>query len=78
MKRLLTEERVPGASAVARFVGVDAYEAAGGTVMRDLFADEHEHGVWFEDPVLLEKLATMTSSRPPPTNSQPAGSGRSR
>ena len=39
-------------------MGVDAYEAAGGTVMRDLFADEHEHGVWFEDPVLLEKLAT--------------------
>ena len=58
VKRLLTEERVPGGTAIARFVGVDAYEAAGGTVMRDLFADEHEHGVWFEDPVLLEKLAT--------------------
>ena len=58
VKRLLTEERVPGASAIARFVGVEAYEAAGGAVMRDLFADEHEHGVWFEDPVLLEKLAT--------------------
>ena len=58
VKRLLTEERVPGASAIARFVGVDAYEAAGGPVMRDLFADEHEHGVWFEDPMLLEKLAT--------------------
>ena len=57
VKRLLTEERVPGRTAVARFVGVDAYEAAGGTVMRDLFADEHEHGVWFEDPVLLETLA---------------------
>ncbi len=57
VKRLLTEERVPGASAVARFVGVEAYEAAGGAVMRDLFADEHEHGVWFEDPVLLEKVA---------------------
>ena len=57
VKRLLTEERVPGRTAIARFVGVDAYEAAGGTVMRDLFADEHEHGVWFEDPVLLEKLA---------------------
>ena len=57
VKRLLTEERVPGRTAVARFVGVDAYEAAGGAVMRDLFADEHEHGVWFEDPVLLEKLA---------------------
>ena len=58
VKRLLTEERVPGRTAIARFVGVEAYEAAGGTVMRDLFADEHEHGVWFEDPVLLEKLAT--------------------
>ena len=58
VKRLLTEERVPGGTAISRFVGVDAYEAAGGTVMRDLFADEHEHGVWFEDPVLLEKLAT--------------------
>ncbi len=57
VKRLLTEERVPGASAVARFVGVEAYEAAGGQVMRDLFADEYEHGIWFEDPVLLEKLA---------------------
>ena len=58
VKRLLTEERVPGRTAIARFVGADAYEAAGGAVMRDLFADEHEHGVWFEDPVLLEKLAT--------------------
>ena len=57
VKRLLTEERVPGATAIARFVGVEAYEAAGGAVMRDLFADEHEHGVWFEDPVLLERLA---------------------
>ena len=57
VKRLLTEERVPGGSAIARFVGVDVYEAAGGAVMRDLFAEEYEHGVWFEDPVLLEKLA---------------------
>ena len=58
VKRLLTEERVPGATAVARFVGVEAYEAAGGPVMRDLFARDDESGVWFEDPVLLAKLAT--------------------
>ena len=57
VKRLLTEERIPGASAVARFVGVEAYEAAGGQVLRDLFARDDESGVWFEDPVLLEKLA---------------------
>ena len=58
VKRLLTEERVPGASAIARFVDVEAYEAAGGPVMRDLFARDDESGVWFENPVLLEKLAT--------------------
>ena len=58
MKRLLTEERIPGASAIARFVGVDAYEAAGGIVLRDLFAHDDETGVWFEEPALLEKLAT--------------------
>ena len=58
VKRVLTEERVPGAAAIARFVGVEAYEAAGGAVMRDLFARHDDSGVWFEDPVLLEKLAT--------------------
>ena len=42
---------------MARFVGVDAYEAAGGPVLRDLFADEHENGVWLENPALLIELA---------------------
>ena len=55
--RLLTEDRVPGMSAIARFVGVDAYEAAGGTVLRDLFAENDARGTWFEDPVLLDRLA---------------------
>ena len=58
VKRLLTEERVPAGAAIARFVGVDAYEAAGGPVLRDLFADEYENGVWLEDPKLLNELAT--------------------
>ena len=44
VKRLLTEERVPGATAVARFVGVEAYEAAGGQVLRDLFAGDDTAG----------------------------------
>ena len=57
VKRLLTEERVPAGSAMARYVGVEDYEAAGGRVLRDLFADEHENGVWLEDPALLNKLA---------------------
>ena len=58
IKRMLTEDRVPAASAIAQFVGVDAYEAAGGIVDRDLFADQDEWGIWFADPDLLSKLAT--------------------
>ena len=57
VKRMLTEERVPAGAATARFVGVADYEAAGGAVLRDLFADEHENGVWLEDPKLLDELA---------------------
>ena len=55
---MLTEESVPAASAVARFVGMEAYEAAGGTLTRDLFAGEDGSGTWFDDPVLLNELAT--------------------
>jgi ParB family chromosome partitioning protein len=42
--------------ALARFVGVEAYEAAGGGIRRDLFADEQK-GVFLTDAGLLEKLA---------------------
>ncbi|MDD9992886.1 MAG: ParB/RepB/Spo0J family partition protein [Rhodospirillales bacterium] len=57
IKRMLTDDRIPAGAALARYVGVDAYEAAGGPVLRDLFADEYENGVWLEDPALLMKLA---------------------
>ena len=58
VKQMLTEHKVSAGTNVGRFVGVEAYEQAGGRVLRDLFADEHQHGVWFEDPPLLERLAT--------------------
>ena len=54
---MLTEERIPGTSAVARFVGVEAYEAAGGKVLRDLFSNDDDSAVWFDDPALLNNLA---------------------
>ena len=57
VKRLLTEERIPGTSAVARFVGVEDYEAGGGKVLRDLFSKEDDSAVWFDDPALLNNLA---------------------
>ncbi len=58
VRRMLTEESVPAVSAVARFVGEEAYEAAGGTLTRDLFAGEDGSGTWFDDPALLNELAT--------------------
>ena len=57
VRRRLAEGRVPGAAALARFVGVEAYEAAGGALDRDLFADGEGEGLWFEDPKLLADLA---------------------
>ena len=42
--------------AVARFVGLQAYEAAGGSLARDLFADTG-HGIYLHDRALLDKLA---------------------
>ena len=57
IKRLLTENRVLATSPIARFVGLEAYEAAGGQIDRDLFAAEDERGIWFDDPDLLNKLA---------------------
>ena len=58
VKRLLTEERVQGGQSLARFVGLEAYEAAGGPCTRDLFAEQDERGVWLDDPALLRQLAT--------------------
>ena len=56
IKRLLTEDRVAATSAIARFVGIEAYEAAGGRIDRDLFAEEDERGIWFDDPDFLNTL----------------------
>jgi ParB family chromosome partitioning protein len=54
IRRLLTERAVRASDKRARFVGLPAYEAAGGNVLRDLF--EEDGGGWLEDVVLLERL----------------------
>jgi ParB family chromosome partitioning protein len=53
IKQQLTNEKVTMRSPLARFVGPDAYEAAGGALRRDLFSDD----VAFDDRALLERLA---------------------
>ena len=54
IRRLLTEGAVRASDKRAQFVGIDAYEAAGGAIMRDLF--QQDDGGWLQDPVLLDRL----------------------
>src|SRR5205823_3841191 len=49
----LTEQLVEADSKLARFVGLDAYQAAGGSTRADLFGSE----VYLENPELLNRLA---------------------
>ncbi|VTY37693.1 Nucleoid occlusion protein [Xylophilus ampelinus] len=58
IRRALTEESCRGDSRLARFVGIEAYEARGGTVRRDLFAEDGDgSGVFLDDAVMLQVLA---------------------
>ena len=54
----LQRDLVSAASARARFVGLKAYKAAGGTVEEDLFAAEDEGSVLIRDVKLLSELAS--------------------
>ena len=54
IRRAMTEAKVPVGERRVRFVGVEAYEAAGGAVLRDLFTEDG--GGWLEDVVLLDRL----------------------
>ncbi|MBB5217179.1 ParB/RepB/Spo0J family partition protein [Parapusillimonas granuli] len=51
----LTEREIDAGHALVRFVGLDAYEAAGGGIRRDLFAQD-DSGVYVTDVALLETL----------------------
>ena len=55
IRRLLTESAIRASDKRAQFVGVAAYEIAGGVVMRDLFAGDN--GGWLQDPALLDRRA---------------------
>ncbi len=53
VRRLLTEETTRSTDRLAKFVGRERYEAAGGAVREDLFGDD----VWFEDQETLNACA---------------------
>ena len=54
IRRMLTEGAVRAADRRTQFVGIEAYEEAGGVVLRDLF--QHDDGGWLQDPALLDML----------------------
>jgi ParB family chromosome partitioning protein len=58
LRRLVMEGCIGADDKVVRFVGIKAYEAAGGQVTRDLFGEDDE--VYIEDSGLLHQLATAT------------------
>ncbi|SFO01619.1 chromosome partitioning protein, ParB family [Mesorhizobium sp. NFR06] len=54
IRRMLTEGAVRAADKRAQFIGVDAYLAAGGTVLRDLF--QGDDGGWLQDVALVDQM----------------------
>jgi len=56
IRRMLTETSVRASDRRAAFVGVEVYEAAGGTMLHDLF--QGDDGGWLEDPALLDRLVS--------------------
>lgn len=56
IRRMMTENTVSASGKRMQFVGIEAYEAAGGTMLRDLF--QSDNGGWVENVALLDKLVT--------------------
>jgi len=54
IRRMLTETTVRASDKRAQFVGIEAYEAAGGIVLNDLF--QSDDGGWLQDVSLLDQL----------------------
>ena len=54
IRRMLTETTVRASDKRALFVGIEAYVAAGGIVLRDLF--QSDDGGWLQDVGLLDRL----------------------
>ena len=54
IRRMLTEGAVRACDKRARFIGVEAYVEAGGTVLRDLF--QGDDGGWLQDVALVDRM----------------------
>jgi ParB family transcriptional regulator, chromosome partitioning protein len=57
IRRMLTENSLRASDKRAQFIGTEAYEAAGGMILRDLF--QTDDGGWLQDVPLLERLVAQ-------------------
>ena len=58
VRHSLTEKRITADNRLARFATLDAYEAAGGRITRDLFA-ENDSDIWFDDPRIARDICSQ-------------------
>jgi len=56
IRRMLTEGAVRACDKRARFIGIDAYVAVGGDVLRDLF--QADDGGWLQDVALVDQMVS--------------------
>ncbi len=57
VREMLATNDIPATDKRVRFIGLDKYEAEGGTIRRDLFA-EGEAGTYIADPAKLTRLVS--------------------
>ena len=57
LRAQLAQAHVPDSDKLVRFVGIEAYEAAGGAIVSDLFAEEDDSTRYLSDRSLLVRLA---------------------
>jgi ParB family transcriptional regulator, chromosome partitioning protein len=74
IRRMLSSNDIPATDKRLRFIGLPAYEAEGGAVRRDLFADE-EQGTYVTDAATLTRMVKTNCRGSPKRSKRRAGSG---
>ena len=61
IRRMMTEGAVRASDKRAQFIGLEAYEEAGGIILRDLF--QRDDGGWLQDVALVDRLVSEKLAR---------------
>ena len=58
VRHLLTEDRIASTDPRARYATKRAYLKAGGRITEDLFANDKDTAIWYDDPEIVRQVAT--------------------